>query len=226
MAATALCSFSLLPQELRLEIWQWSLPRHRSLEPDVLEPNVNPSQRSQQRNPETLHKLLASAEIELLSNDPVLLNVNLEAREAALAHYSFRPMFARLSHTNFVDFEVDSLALQIGELKHWSSDREAAAQMRVDNGWEWERKGQDDISHCKRDVARVRRASVALADSPGPAEQVRMLTKFMLEATRLRKLEIGLARYPVSKLADFALELATEAGTPVDGVNIVFKLGF
>lgn len=166
--------------------------------------------------------------ITLLDDDPVLLNVNLEAREVVWAHYSFRPVFALLSRTNFVDFEVDSLVLQISDLGYWLSDREPTTQMRLEHDCEWDKKGWDDASNNKRDIARVRRASVALDDSLDAVEHARMLVKFVLEATRLRELEIRPARYQLSRpwnLALIAMELE-EAGTVVNNIRTSFKTGY
>lgn len=99
------------------------------LSPENLEPSIA-------LETVTLQNLRDNKEVPLRSLDPVLLNVNREARAVTTRHYTFCPrLLSNASDANFVDFNIDLMQTTAKDLKY-TFRKIGPMQMYTYSDWE------------------------------------------------------------------------------------------
>lgn len=196
MAAATFHLFPLLPKELRVEIWTWGLPRPRNLIPYIRKEGQKLRCES-----EFINVLISKGSLKhscdnfLIQSDPVIFDVCVEARAVVWKFYSFRPAFSQWSHTNFIDFENDAIALSTDDLGTMSILEE---QLGLEQRWERKARGFAALeSEPTPDMARLRSLVVHYTYYTGHVDQyVDSVMELLLETKGLRELNIvGLRRF-------------------------------
>jgi hypothetical protein len=203
MAPSAFHLFPLLPRELRLEIWTWTLPRGRSLKPHLrtegqkvrFETGIMPLIVSKGFLKDHAERSPKSDFLSAL--DPAIFNVCMEARAVVWSYYAYRPTFGQWNDTNFVDWENDILVISTETLEEMFDEGGLVEQWDVERTWEGQGRGPDDVGMggTKSDIERLRGLRILCTLPRGSVDKyVELVMGFLSRAKGLRQLTVIVLR--------------------------------